>query len=40
MSNYCATIRTNYFSVTDEDEFRRIVDFCIAETKSSKRCWA
>ena len=31
MANYYATIRTNYFSVTDEAKFRDIIDTCSAE---------
>jgi hypothetical protein len=31
MANYYATIRTNYFSVTDEEKFRRIIGSCSAE---------
>jgi len=31
MANYYATIRTNYFGVTDEDKFREIIDSCSAE---------
>lgn len=31
MANYYATIRTNYFSVTDEAKYREIIESCIAE---------
>ena len=31
MANYYATIRTNYFSVTDERKFRGIIDSCCSE---------
>ena len=31
MANYNATIRTNYFGVTDESKFREIIDSCSAE---------
>ena len=31
MANYYATIRTNYFAVTDEVKFRKIIDSCSAE---------
>lgn len=31
MANYYATIRTNYFGVTDEAKFREIINSCNAE---------
>ena len=31
MANYYATIRTNYFGVTDMEKFREIMDSCSAE---------
>ena len=33
MANYYATIRTNYFAVTDEAKFREITDSCNSEDK-------
>jgi hypothetical protein len=31
MANYCATIRSNYFSVKDEVKFRELMNSCSAE---------
>ena len=36
MANYCAVIRTNYFSVTDETRFREIMASCVGDEEDTE----